>query len=309
MPRALRVLVLGAFVCGLLSFPFAAGAGHTTDPAVNLAPLGHIEEPAVLGGFGGANPDINTDIAFWGQFAYQGNWDGFSIRNIRELRGVQVTGDVVTLGALATYTDLLSSDVIGREFPLVASAARETGAVAIQNRGTVAGNIANASPAADSPPALLAYDAQLELVSKRGSRRLPYDRFHTGYKKMDLAPDELIRAIHLPRRSGSRRHFYRKVGTRRAQAISKVCLAGVIEIEQGAIASARLALGSVAPIVVRARHAEAAITGKPLDGETVKAARTAVSSDISPIDDIRSTARYRSTVAGNLLEELLTSLS
>ena len=83
MPRALRVLVLGAFVCGLLTFPFAAGAGHTTDPAVNLAPLGHIEEPAVLGGFGGANPDINTDIAFWGQFAYQGNWDGFSIRNIR----------------------------------------------------------------------------------------------------------------------------------------------------------------------------------------------------------------------------------
>src|SRR5688572_18269773 len=84
MPRALRVLVLGAFVCGLLTFPFAAGAGHTTDPAVNLAPLGHIEEPAVLGGFGGANPDINTDIAFWGQFAYQGNWDGFSIRNIRD---------------------------------------------------------------------------------------------------------------------------------------------------------------------------------------------------------------------------------
>jgi LVIVD repeat len=83
MPRALRVLVLGAFVCGLLTFPFAAGAGHTTDPAVNLAPLGHIEEPAVLGGFGGANPDINTDIAFWGHFAYQGNWDGFSIRDIK----------------------------------------------------------------------------------------------------------------------------------------------------------------------------------------------------------------------------------
>jgi LVIVD repeat-containing protein len=83
MPRAVRVLVLGAFVCGLLTFPFAAGAGHTTDPAVNLAPLGHIEEPAVLGGFGGANPDINTDIAFWGRYAYQGNWDGFSIRDIK----------------------------------------------------------------------------------------------------------------------------------------------------------------------------------------------------------------------------------
>ena len=83
MPRALRLSALVAIVCGLLAFPLAAGAGHTTDPSFNLAPLGHIEEPAVLGGFGGANPDINTDIAFWGQFAIQGNWDGFSIRNIR----------------------------------------------------------------------------------------------------------------------------------------------------------------------------------------------------------------------------------
>jgi LVIVD repeat len=83
MPRALRAIVLTAFVFGVLTFPFAAGAGHTTDPAVNLAPLGHIEEPAVLGGFGGANPDINTDIAFWGRYAYQGNWDGFSIRDVK----------------------------------------------------------------------------------------------------------------------------------------------------------------------------------------------------------------------------------
>ena len=84
MTGALRVFVLAAVACGILTFPLAAGAGHTTDPSENLTPLGHIEEPAVLGGFGGANPDINTDIAFWGQFAYQGNWDGFSIRNIRD---------------------------------------------------------------------------------------------------------------------------------------------------------------------------------------------------------------------------------
>jgi len=232
-----------------------------------------------------------------------------SLGHLPELRFISESATSVSIGAMTTYTDVQKSAMLASEFPMLCAAAAETGGLANQNRGTLGGNIANASPAADSPPALLAYDAELELVSRRGSRRLPYDRFHTGYKKMDLAPDELIRAIHLPRRSGSRRHFYRKVGTRRAQAISKVCIAGVIEIEQGAIASARLALGSVAPIVVRARHAEAAITGKPLDGETVKAARTAVSSDISPIDDIRSTARYRSTVAGNLLEELLTSLS
>ena len=230
-----------------------------------------------------------------------------SLENLRELRFVSDSPSAVSIGAMTTYTDVRRHALLAAEFPMLCAAAAETGAIANQNRGTLGGNIANASPAADSPPALLAYDAELELVSKRASRRVPYDRFHTGYKKMDLAPDELITAIHLPRRSGSRRHFYRKVGTRRAQAISKVCIAGAIEIEHGAITYARLALASVAPTVVRARHAEAAITGKPLDRETVKAARTAVSSDISPIDDLRSTARYRATVAANLLEELLTS--
>jgi CO/xanthine dehydrogenase FAD-binding subunit len=210
---------------------------------------------------------------------------------------------------MTTYTDVQKSELLAAEFPMLGAAALETGGIANQNRGTLGGNIANASPAADTPPALLAYDAELELVSLRGPRRVPYDRFHSGYKKMDLAGDELIRAIHLPRRSGSRRHFYRKVGTRRAQAISKVCLAAAIEIDRGAISYARLALGSVAPTVVRARNTEAAITGRPLHAETVKAARTAVVSDISPIDDIRSTAHYRATVAGNLIEELLTSIS
>lgn len=247
-----------------------------------------------------------------------------SLGHLAELRFISQSATSVSIGAMTTYTDVQKSAMLASEFPMLCAAAAETGGIANQNRGTLGGNIANASPAADSPPALLAYDAELELVSRRGSRRVPYDRFHKGYKKMDLAPDELIRAIHLPAPSAQRsafgqpaagrpapsirRHFYRKVGTRRAQAISKVCIAGVIEIEQGTIASARLALGSVAPTVVRARHAEAAITGKPLDRDTVKAARTAMSSDISPIDDIRSTARYRSTVAGNLLEELLTLL-
>ena len=231
-----------------------------------------------------------------------------SLGRLGELRFISESGGSVSVGAMTTYADVQKSERLTAEFPMMGAAALETGGIANQNRGTIGGNIANASPAADTPPALLAYDAELELVSQRGSRRVPYDRFHTGYKKMDLAGDELIRAIHLPRRSGSRRHFYRKVGTRRAQAISKVCLAGTIEMDRGAIAYARLALGSVAPTVIRARNTEAVITGRPLDAETVGAARTAVLSDISPIDDIRSTAHYRAAVAGNLIEELLTSI-
>jgi len=231
-----------------------------------------------------------------------------SLGRLAELRFVSESAGTVAIGAMTTYADVQKHALLRAEFPMLCAAAAETGGVANQNRGTLGGNIANASPAADSPPALLAYDAELELVSQRGTRRVPYDRFHTGYKQMDLAPDELIRAVHLPRRSGSRRQFYRKVGTRRAQAISKVCIAGVIELE-GTFTRARIALGSIAPTVVRARHAEAAITGKPPGRDTIEAARTAVLSDISPIDDIRSTARYRATVAANLLEELLTSVT
>ena len=228
-----------------------------------------------------------------------------SVSNLRELRTIDVTGGGVSVGAASTFTEILRHPVLAAEFPMLCAAAAETGGVANQNRGTLGGNIANASPAADSPPALLAYDAELEIVSRRGSRRLPYERFHTGYKKMDLAPDELITAIFLPRRTRPRRQVYRKIGTRRAQAISKVCFAGAIEVEGGVVTDARVAFGSVAPTVVRARRAEDALRGKPLDRDTVAAARNAVAADISPIDDIRSTARYRAWVAANLLEGLL----
>lgn len=228
-----------------------------------------------------------------------------SVSTLRELRTIDVTDGGVSVGAASTFTEILRHPVLAAEFPMLCAAAAETGGVANQNRGTLGGNIANASPAADSPPALLAYDAELEIVSRRGSRRLPYERFHTGYKKVDLAPDELIRAIFLPRRTRPRRQVYRKIGTRRAQAISKVCFAGAIEVEGGIVTDARVAFGSVAPTVVRARRAEDALRGKPLDRETVAAARDAVAADISPIDDIRSTARYRAWVAANLLEDLL----
>lgn len=228
-----------------------------------------------------------------------------SLQGLRDLRYVEAGVREVSLGALTTYSDVRRHPLLAAEFPLLGLAAAETGGVANQNRGTLGGNIANGSPAADSPPALLAYDAVLELASTRGARRVPYESFHTGYKQMDLAPDEVITAIHVPRRPGRRHHFYRKVGTRRAQAISKVCIAGVLELQEGVMTDVRLAFGSVAPTPVRARHTEAALRGRPLDEGTIAAAREAVARDIAPIDDLRSTAQYRLVVARNLVEELL----
>ena len=230
-----------------------------------------------------------------------------SLWGIRELRGIDVDADIVTLGALTTFSDIFRHDVLRSEFPLLGRAAAETGGIANQNRGTIGGNIANASPAADTPPALLVYDAQLELTSVRGRRAVSYERFHTGYKQMDLAPDELITAVRLPRRRGWHQH-YRKVGARRAQAISKVCLAAAALVESGRIAGIRLALGSVAPTVVRAFGAEAILRGAAVGPEALERAGAALASELTPIDDVRSTAAYRRQVAVNMLGEFLEAL-
>lgn len=221
------------------------------------------------------------------------------------LRDITWSEGALALGALATYTDLLENDTIAAEFPLIAAAARETGAIAIQNRGTVGGNIANGSPAADLPPALLVYDASVEVASVRGRRTVEYSGFHRGYKQMDLAPDELIVRVLLPRGRHFSKQLYRKVGTRRAQAISKICFAAAAEIDNGVIRDLRVALGSVAPTVVRASAAERALRGRALTSQVIEAARAALEQDIVPIDDIRSTAAYRRLVAGNLLEDFL----
>jgi CO/xanthine dehydrogenase FAD-binding subunit len=218
-----------------------------------------------------------------------------SIRNLRELRGITFTPESVILGCLTTYTDVLRQEALRREFPLLAAAAAETGGVATQNRGTLGGNIVNASPAADTPPALLVYEAEVELVSVRGSRWLPYREFHTGYKTTVLAPDELLARLRLPRNTAGFQHYYRKVGTRRAQAISKVCLAGVKNPGTGEV---RIALSSVAPVPWRCSATEAALR----EGRDPAAALAA---EIAPIDDFRSTAAYRLRVAQNLLQEFL----
>jgi len=228
-----------------------------------------------------------------------------SLWGLKELSGIEVTPDAVTLGALTTYTDVLAHRVLQSEFPLLCRAAAETGGLATQNRGTLGGNIANASPAADSPPALLIYDAQLELISVRGTRQVPYDRFHTGYKRMDLRPDEIIRSLTLPRGRGPWRQTYRKVGTRRAQAISKVCFAAAADMDGAIVRDIRIALGSVAPVVTRCVRAEDAVRGRRVDAKALETARRALAEDIAPIDDLRSTAEYRLRVAGNLLLQFL----
>jgi CO/xanthine dehydrogenase FAD-binding subunit len=260
-------------------------------------------EPGVWRAFAGG-----TDLMVSFEAGVLAHKKFLSVWHLQELEGVEVTDEHVTLGALTTYTEVQRHEVLRREFPALCEAARETGGWAIQNRGTIGGNIANASPAADSPPALLAYDAELELVSSHGARWIRYDEFHTGYKQTAMRADELISRVRLPRPVGDLRSYYRKVGTRRAQAISKVCLAATALVREGRAESIRVAVGSVAPTVVRCAQTEGLLRGQKIDEGLIESARAMLSQEIAPIDDIRSTAEYRLRVAANLLEEFLTSL-
>ena len=192
---------------------------------------------------------------------------------------------------------------------MLCQAASETGGLAIQNRGTLGGNIVNASPAADSPPALLAYNAEVELLSVRGARWVPYENFHTGYKQTVMQPDELLARIRLPRPSEKLIHYYRKVGTRKAQAISKICFAATAQVSKGIVDVVRIALGSVAPVPLRCPKTEAVLQGAILDENAIAKARAELSREILPIDDIRSTRDYRLKVSLNVLEDFLRQLS
>jgi CO/xanthine dehydrogenase FAD-binding subunit len=250
-----------------------------------------------------------TDLMVLLEFGALKHRNFLSIRHLPELRGIEVTPEHVAIGALTTYTDIQRDADVRREFPLLGAAARETGGIAIQNRGTLGGNVVNASPAADSPPALLVYDAELELISASGARRVAYRDFHTGYKRMDMRADELLARIRLPRATGDWQTYYRKVGTRKAQAISKICFAAGARLGgDGRIRDARLALGSVAPTVLRCARTEDALRNRTPDEETIKAACAMLVEEITPIDDMRSTAEYRARVAANLLADFLRQL-
>jgi len=231
-----------------------------------------------------------------------------SLWGIADLRFIESSADGFAIGAGATFGDLRAHAELAAELPLLARAASWIGAIANQNRATIGGNLVNGSPAADSSPALLAYDAQVELISVRGTRRVAYSEFHTGYKRNVLAADELMLAIHVPRRFARHRQYLRKVGTRRAMAIAKVALGATALVGDGVVSEIRLAAASLAPFPARLYQSEATIVGRPIAEETVHAARNALLAEAKPIDDIRSTAEYRRRVGANLLEEFLLEL-
>jgi CO/xanthine dehydrogenase FAD-binding subunit len=227
---------------------------------------------------------------------------------IPDLRFIEERADAIAIGANTTFLELRKNASIASNFPLLAKAATLIGSVANQTRATLGGNLVNGSPAADSSPALFVYDAEIEIISARGRRRVPYAEFHTGYKRNVLAPDELLYAIHLPRRFAQHKQYLRKVGTRRAMAISKVALAGAALLEGNKVIDIRLGAASLAPFPIRLKQTESALLDKPLTEEVVQGARQALLSEAKPIDDIRSTAEYRKRVAANLLGEFLQEL-
>jgi xanthine dehydrogenase small subunit len=207
------------------------------------------------------------------------------------MRGIEARGGVLRIGALTTYAEIIRSPHVRRGLPMLAAASREIGAVQIQNRGTIGGNIANGSPAGDTLPVLAAADALVELRSLERTRKVPFTDFYTGYRASVRRPDELITAIEVPPVEGAQ--WFRKVGTRAAQSISKVVMAAVRADRP------RIALGSVAPTVVRLRRTEDALAG----GASLAEAQRILQTEISPIDDVRSTAAYRREVSARLLEQ------
>jgi CO/xanthine dehydrogenase FAD-binding subunit len=231
-----------------------------------------------------------------------------SINHLRELRFITTTPTDITIGSGTTFTDIRYSDAIAENFPLLVQAASWTGSIANQNRGTLGGNIANASPAADTPPALLAYDATLTLISAAGTRTMPYRLFHLGYKKTALAPDELLYSVSIPRKFSAYRTYTRKVRTRNAQAISKVALACLALMKDGIVSDIRIGAASLRETPTRCTAAEQSLLNQPITPATIAAARAALATEARPIDDIRSTAKYRAAVAANLFEEFLHSL-
>ena len=208
-----------------------------------------------------------------------------------ELRGIADERGTLRIGAMTTYTDLIQSGLVRRRVPMLVAASREVGGRQIQNRGTLGGNIANASPAGDTLPVLSVADATIVLSSANGERRVGFNSFYTGYRASVRQPDEIIVAIEVPRVEG--RQYWRKVGTRRAQAISKVMCAAVRGSE------VRVALGSVAPTVIRLRRTERVLSA----GSPLLQAQAVMRGEIQPIDDLRSTADYRREVSLNLLAD------
>ena len=221
-----------------------------------------------------------------------------------DLRGVGYDGYDVSIGALTTFTELCKSPVIRARLPALEEAAATVGAAQIQNRGTIGGNICNASPAGDSLPVLLAIDATFDLGSAAGERTVPAHEFWTGYRQTALRDDELLLRIRFPVERARHTRF-RKVGTRAAQAISKVVMALSYRDDGSSWSDVRVALGSVAATTIRAHETEAVLEGHTPTEPVADEAAATLASEIQPIDDVRSTADYRRSVSARILHRLL----
>lgn len=225
------------------------------------------------------------------------------------LSGVERMEGWLRIGPGTTYAALLADPLVAAELPLLREAAREVGAFQIQARGTIGGNVVTSSPVGDTLPCLLALDAVVELASLRGHRHLPYEAFLTGYRKTALEPDEIVFSLYVPAPAPGTVQAWRKVGTRRAQSISKVMMAAVARLDpDGRIAHVRVAFGAVADRPIRARKVEEVLFGAVPDAQLPMWTREALASEIAPITDVRSTADYRLEVAQNLLEAFVESL-
>ncbi|MDQ2941948.1 MAG: xanthine dehydrogenase family protein subunit M [Chloroflexota bacterium] len=227
------------------------------------------------------------------------------IWHLDELRGIRVDADALVLGALTTYTEIRRSPLVAEFLPALADAAATIGAAQIQNRGTIGGNVVNASPAGDTLPILLATGTEIVLGSARGERSVVADEFWTGYRQTVRADDELVLRVRIPL-APDREVRFRKIGTRRAQAISKVVIALAWRPGAGERwTDVRLALGSVAATPVRVSRTEAVLEGAEPDRDTADRAAEMLASEIQPIDDVRSTADYRRAVASRVLHRLI----
>jgi len=227
------------------------------------------------------------------------------LSRIEDLKGIALERGALVLGARTTYTELRRSALVREHLPVLAEVAATIGAAQIQNRGTIGGNIANASPAGDTLPVLLATDATILVGGQRGEREVAASAFFTAYRTTVLAPDELILQVRVPLPRGREVRF-RKVGTRRAQAISKVVLALAWRESRGSgWSDVRVALGSVAPTPIRAAATEAVLEGALPTPEVADRAAETLAAELAPIDDVRSTAAYRRMVAARILHRLL----
>jgi len=278
-----------------LSFP------DTLDEALKLMADEHTRGLPLAGG---------TDLMVqWESGARPIPERAIDVKNLKELYELGESGGDVVIGAGVTHARLRSSEIVQRAIPALVEAAATVGGGQIQTMGTIAGSIANASPAGDLAPTLLASDARVVVASVRGERTMPLIKFILGYRKIDLAADELIVRFLVPTKTAGEKENFRKLGPRAAQAISKIMGSYRGEVQDGKIVRFSVALGSVAPTAIRLPEVEQAVIGKPIDRRTLNDAERIASNSVKPISDIRSTAEYRKWVSGRLVRGFLEHLA